>query len=122
MVDAKATEQALQIERQNSTRLQEQVQTLDQSIHDYSEQVQQQQQTISLLVSEKTSLSAAVERLESTEQGMGLVFQCGECPLTVPLQRYKRPRSGWRLSSPEAPNCKSGSRNLKRNLRRLHRE
>ena len=71
MADAKATEQALQIERQNSTRLQEQVQTLDQSIHDYSEQVQQQQQTISLLVSEKTSLSAAVERLESTEQGMG---------------------------------------------------
>ena len=85
MADAKATEQALQIERQNSTRLQEQVQTLDQSIHDYSEQVQQQQQTISLLVSEKTSLSAAVERLESTEQGMGLLFQCGECPLTVPL-------------------------------------
>ena len=62
-----ATEQALQSERQNSTNLQERVHGLDQSIHEYSEQVEQQQQTIALLVSEKTSLSSAVDRLENTE-------------------------------------------------------
>ena len=58
-----ATEQALQSERQNSTNLQERVHGLDQSIHEYSEQVEQQQQTIALLVSEKTSLSSAVDVL-----------------------------------------------------------
>ncbi len=61
---------ALEGERQNSTRLQEQVQNLDQSLHEYSEHLEQQQQTISLLVSEKASLSASVERLEDAEAGM----------------------------------------------------
>ena len=62
------TQQALQIEQQNSSRLQEQVQTLDEAIHEHTERVQQQQQAISLLVSEKASLTSAVERLEHTEQ------------------------------------------------------
>ncbi|KAM5535998.1 hypothetical protein V8D89_010256 [Ganoderma adspersum] len=61
---------ALENERQNSTRLQEQVQNLDQSLHEYSERAEQHQQTISLLVSEKTSLSASVERLEGAEAAL----------------------------------------------------
>ncbi|KAH9920189.1 uncharacterized protein BXZ73DRAFT_80145 [Epithele typhae] len=64
------TRQALQSEQQNSTKLQEQVQSLDQALHEYTEQVEQQQQTISLLVSEKASLTSAVERLEYTESAL----------------------------------------------------
>ena len=67
---AQENTQALQTERQNSTRLQEQVQTLDETVHEYSERVEQQQQTISLLVSEKAFLSSAVEKLEHAESGM----------------------------------------------------
>ncbi|KAI0830783.1 hypothetical protein BC628DRAFT_902645 [Trametes gibbosa] len=69
-LDVKVAEQALVVERQNSTRLQEQVQGLDQSVHEYTERLQQQQQTISLLVSEKSSLSASVERLEHAESAL----------------------------------------------------
>ncbi|KAI0652340.1 hypothetical protein C8Q79DRAFT_1005548 [Trametes meyenii] len=65
------TEKALVIERQNSTRLQEQVQALDQSLHEYTERIEQQQQTISLLVSEKASLTSAVEDLEYTKSALG---------------------------------------------------
>ena len=61
---------ALENERQNSTRLQEHIQNLDQYLHEYSGRAEQHQKTISLLVSEKASLSASVERLEGAEAGM----------------------------------------------------
>lgn len=103
-----AAEQALQSERQNSTKLQEQVQVLDQTIHEHAEQVRQQQQAISLLVSEKASLSAAVERLENTEQ-------CNPTPLSrrhylidcATPQLYKRQKGYFKMSCPEVPNSKS---------------
>ena len=90
MTDA---ERALQAERQNSTKLQEQVQELDQSVHEFSEQIEQQQQTISLLVSEKASLTSAVERLEHTEQGSPLFYG----PRSWCLGLYLNPRSSARV-------------------------
>ena len=103
-----AAEQALQSERQNSTKLQEQVQALDQTIHEHTEQVRQQQQAISLLVSEKASLSAAVERLENMEQSNPTALlrrrYLIDCTTT---QVCKRRKGYFKMSCPEVPNSRS---------------
>lgn len=67
--EANESETALANERATASALRDQVESLERSLREYEERVEQQQQTISLLVSEKASLSAAVERLESAESG-----------------------------------------------------
>ncbi|EMD32540.1 hypothetical protein CERSUDRAFT_118597 [Gelatoporia subvermispora B] len=68
-VEAKAqdTETALKVERAKSGSLSERLHELEGLVEKSSHEIQQQQQTISLLVSEKTSLTTAVERLEDAE-------------------------------------------------------
>ncbi|KAH9949368.1 hypothetical protein B0H21DRAFT_838761 [Amylocystis lapponica] len=65
--EASEMEAAFQTERSISQSLQGRIHELEQTMQRYTDQIGQQQQTISLLVSEKTSLTASLERLESAE-------------------------------------------------------
>ena len=63
------TERALIAERASTASLRDQVHSLEQTVQEHAQRVEEQQQAISLLVSEKASLSSDVERLERTESG-----------------------------------------------------
>ncbi|CDO73152.1 hypothetical protein BN946_scf185007.g207 [Trametes cinnabarina] len=67
---AKESEKVLADERTNASALRDRIHSLQLSVREYEERVEQQQQTISLLVSEKASLSSSVERLESAESAL----------------------------------------------------
>ena len=56
-------------ERASTASLRNQVHALEQTVQEQAQRVEEQQQAISLLVSEKASLSSDVERLERTESG-----------------------------------------------------
>lgn len=60
-------ERVLEEERSTSQHRQDRVDELKRSLEDANERVGQQQQTITLLVSEKTSLSASLERLQDAD-------------------------------------------------------
>ncbi|THH26312.1 hypothetical protein EUX98_g7879 [Antrodiella citrinella] len=63
-------EQHLSAERETSTVYREQVQELEASIDEQASRSEQQQQTISFLVSEKTALTSQVVRLQSAESDL----------------------------------------------------
>lgn len=62
---------------------------LEAAIQESTTQIEQQQATISLLVSEKTALIASVEHLQHTESSMLSIIQPTLCSLTL-YQRTHR--------------------------------
>ena len=71
--------QALIAERASTASLRDEVHALEQTVQEHAQRVEEQQQAISLLVSEKASLSADVERLERTESGACCTYMPGPC-------------------------------------------
>ncbi len=65
---------ALQSERATSQALQIRINSLGATVNDLSDRSEQQQQAISLLVSEKTTLVASLERLQDAESGVSNLF------------------------------------------------
>ena len=99
----------MESERTNSMKLQEQVQSLDRSLYEYAERAEQQQQTISLLVSEKASLSASVERLEGAEAGMSYFvyhIRAASDSVDVSSERDRNPASGRAFAQCEASSAR----------------
>lgn len=66
-VDLQRAKEFLVAEQANSIMLQNRIQELEKAAGELSEQTEQQRKTISLLVSEKASLTESVERLEDAE-------------------------------------------------------
>lgn len=73
MVELQQTEVLLEEQRACSTTLTDQLQQLQ---AEKTTSLQNERQTISLLVSEKSSLAAELERLEGLESGMAIDPQC----------------------------------------------
>lgn len=66
---------ALQSERATSQALQIRINSLGATVNDLSDRSEQQQRAISLLVSEKTTLTASLERLQDAESGASNLFE-----------------------------------------------
>lgn len=66
-LDIQHVRESLDAERSNSMTLQSRVQELQRAAVESSAQMEQQHKTISLLVTEKASLTESVERLEDAE-------------------------------------------------------
>ena len=62
-----AANQTLENEKGRSASLEERIQDLEATLQEHYSRAAEQQQTISLLVSEKTSLTSSLERLEDAD-------------------------------------------------------
>ena len=66
-LELQAANRNLESEKGRSASLEERIQDLEATLQEHYSRVAEQQQTISLLVSEKTSLTSSLERLEDAD-------------------------------------------------------
>lgn len=65
--ELQAAYQSLQSEKSRSASLGERIQDVEATLQEHYSRIAEQQQTISLLVSEKTSLASSLEQLEEAD-------------------------------------------------------
>ena len=66
-LELQAAHQNLENEKGRSGSLEERIQDLEATLQEHYSRIAEQQQTISLLVSEKTSLTSSLEQLEDAD-------------------------------------------------------